>query len=81
MYALLRKRYYWKGMFGDINEWVKACNKCSAVKTNKSNKYGLLQPIKVDKPFQIVAADIMGPLPQSKEGYKYLLNCIDLYTS
>ena len=81
LYALLKKRFYWKGMFGDINEWIKACPKCSEIKTNKTEKYGLLQPIIVTKPFEIVAADLMGPLTTSPEGYKYLLNCIDLYTN
>jgi len=81
LYALLKKRFYWKGMFGDVDEWIKACPKCNGVKTNQTNKYGLLQPIIVTKPFEIVAADIMGPLTTSPEGYKYLLNCIDLYTS
>ncbi len=62
LYALLKKRFYWKGMFGDVDEWIKACPKCNGVKTNQTNKYGLLQPIIVTKPFEIVAADIMGPL-------------------
>ncbi len=72
LYALLKKRFYWKGMFGDVDEWIKACPKCNEIKTNKTNNFGLLQPIIVTKPFEIVAADTMGPLTTSSEGYKYL---------
>ena len=45
-------------MFGDINEWIKACSKCNAIKSNVLNKNGLLQPIVAAKPFEIVAADL-----------------------
>jgi hypothetical protein len=32
-------------------------------------------------PFEMVAMDIMGPLKTSPEGYKYLMNMIDVFTS
>jgi transposase InsO family protein len=71
-------------MFQDISRWVAACPRCSTVKTVKTNipkQAGLLQPIITSQPFEIVAMDIMGPLQTSPDGFKYLLNIIDLYTS
>jgi transposase InsO family protein len=68
-------------MFQDINQWVAACPKCSTVKTNIPHNAGLLQPIITTYPFEMVAMDIMGPLKTSPEGYKYLLNMIDVFTS
>jgi transposase InsO family protein len=81
LYQMLRKQYFWKGMFQDINQWVAACPKCSTVKTNIPHNAGLLQPIITTYPFEMVAMDIMGPLKTSPEGYKYLLNMIDVFTS
>ena len=81
LYALLRKQYYWKGMFGDICKWINNCSRCSEIKTARPIHNGLLQPINTTKPFEIIAADIMGPLTKSLEGYQYLLNFIDLNTS
>ena len=81
LYALLRKQYYWKSMFSDVCKWVQSCGKCNSVKANQPLNNGLLQPIITRKPFEIVAADIMGPLTISPEGFQYLLNFIDLYTS
>ena len=49
-------------MFQDINQWVAACPKCSRIKSNDPKRAGLLQPIITTKPFELVAADIMGPL-------------------
>jgi transposase InsO family protein len=42
---------------------------------------GLLQPIITTQPFEMVAMDIMGPLKTSPDGYKYLLNMIDVFTN
>jgi hypothetical protein len=81
LYQLLRKQYYWKGMFHDLSQWVAACPKCSTVKTIMSHNAGLLQPIITTQPFEMVAMDIMGPLKTSPDVYKYLLNMIDAFTS
>ena len=51
------------------------------MKTNLPRNAGLLEPIQTKKPFEIVAMDIMGPVTKSPEGYQYILNCVDLYTS
>ena len=34
LYYLLKKQYYWRGMFKDISLWIAACPRCSVVKTN-----------------------------------------------
>jgi hypothetical protein len=81
LYQLLRKQFYWKWTFGDIRSWVSACPKCSKVKTNMPKQAGLLQPIITSQPFEMIAMDIMGPPKTSPEGYKYLLNIIDIFTS
>ena len=78
LYQLLTKQFYWKGMFGNISRWVSACPRCS---TNMPKQAGLLQPIITSQPFEMIAMDIMGPLKTSPEGYKYLLNMIDIFTS
>jgi hypothetical protein len=81
LYALLRKQNYWKCMFSDICKWIEICSRCSSVKAAQPTRNGLLQPIVTTKPFETIAADIIGPLTRSPEGYQCLLNFIDLYTS
>ena len=81
LYTLLRKQYYWKGMFQDISKWISACPKCSSVKTNIPRAAGLLQPIVTTHPFEMIAMDVMGPLTTSSDGYKYLLNIVDVFSS
>ena len=80
LYNLLRNRFYWYGMYRDVKAWVDACIPCKA-KVNQPLNHGLLVPIKTVKPFEMVGMDIIGPLTMSKDGFKYVLVCIDMFTS
>jgi hypothetical protein len=62
-------------------EWVKACDTCTKHKTPAPLNHGLLIPIVTTRPFQIVAIDLVGPLQVSSTKNKYILVCIDLFTS
>ena len=81
LYQLLRNRFFWEGMSSDIKRWVNACLKCNKVKTTQKLNHGLLVPIVVKQPFEMVGVDIVGPFTKSEQGYSYVLVCIDLYTS
>ena len=81
MYALLRKRFYWDKMHNDIVNYCHACIKCNQFKTNKQTSNGFLIPIVTTKPFEIVAIDLIGPLHETEDGNKYVLVCVDLFTS
>lgn len=73
MFNILKEKFYWPGMYSDIRRWVKACIQCNKVKPSQPTNHGLLQPIKVSFPFEILGMDILGPLKRSKNGFKYIL--------
>jgi len=50
-------------------------------KDNQPKSSGLLVPIKSAYPFQILCVDFKGPIKISKNGYKYILVCVDHFTS
>ena len=81
LYQLLRNRYFWNRMFADVRDWVNACTKCRQIKSTPPLTHGKLEPIITHQPFEKVGVDIVGPFTTSKEGYSYVLVCIDLYTS
>ena len=81
LYNILRKRFYWCGMHADCTNWVNACETCQKVKLNQPKSSGLLVPIKSSKPFEIIEVDIVGPLKKSVNDNKYILVCVDLFTS
>ena len=81
LFAMLKSRYFWPKMYNDVNNWVNACLVCRKAKPVKPTYHGLLQPIVTTRPFEIVGIDILGPLKDSVDGYKYVLVCVDLFTS
>ena len=81
MVHLFKNRFIWTNMESDIRKWVKSCHKCIEHKRYQPHQHGLLQPIKSDRPFQTVGADIAGPFIRSTGGYKYILVLIDYFTN
>ena len=81
LYAILRKRYYWPGMFDDCNRWVNGCIVCRRAKTPRQLNHGLLRPIVSRYPFYILSGDISGPFTKTADGYEYIIVFIDLFSS
>jgi len=66
--------YYWPGMRFDIKRHVNSCHVCLQTKIPTVKPAGLMGgQRKVDRPFQIIASDIVGPLPKSSRGFIYLV--------
>ena len=53
-------RFWWKGMYKDIEDYIKRCDSCQR-RGNKGGS-GYLNPIKVGKPFERIGIDFVGPL-------------------
>ena len=77
-YDKIAKRYYWKGMYKDIKNYIKYCDACQR-RGQKGGK-GNLYPIKVGEPFERIGIDFVGPLERTKEGNKYILVVTDYLT-
>ena len=80
-YDVISKRYFWPGQQVDVKRWVKACVTCAKHKPHQPKHHGHLQPIQATYPFEIVAMDIVGPFKTTKRKNKYVLVCVDLFTS
>ena len=81
LYHTLRQRYTWPNMHADTGSWTNACVTCRQAKPTRPISHGLLSPIIVTHPFEMVGMDILGPLTTSTEGSNYILVCADLFTS
>ena len=74
------RRFYWPSLFKDTEMYCKSCRVCQ-----KSSKRGVkpapLVPLPViSEPFSRVAMDIVGPLPRSQAGNRYILVVCDYAT-
>ena len=74
------ERFYWRNLYIDIVEYVRACERCALRKRAPHFKSKAKSWDRSDYPWQVVQTDFIGPLRKSKEGYLYILTFIDLLT-
>ena len=76
-YDTIRRKYYWKNMYKDIQKYVNTCLQCQAFKTSNQKRPGLYQPLPIpNRPFSDIAMDLIGPLKQTKSDNKYILSIV-----
>ena len=79
LFDKLRQVYFWPKMRFDIKKVTNSCKNCAFTKLNDCGVTPL-QPSIVSFPFQRIGIDIAGPLPTSKNGFKYILGVIDYFS-
>ncbi|GFW77450.1 hypothetical protein TNCV_2498431 [Trichonephila clavipes] len=74
----LKQRYWWPNMRKDCKNYVRSWHKCQVVNRRTANAYGLLQQLPIPTtPWEIVSADHMICLPQTRAGNTNMLVHID----
>ena len=76
----VRHRFYWPQLRQDVEEWCKRCSACAQTKPPTKSARAPLSSSKVGFPMERVALDIVGPLPLTKQGNKYILVVSDYFT-
>ncbi|GFT89899.1 retrovirus-related Pol polyprotein from transposon 412 [Trichonephila clavipes] len=76
----VRERFFWGKVRADVEQWCKSCDACAARKGPKIRSRGKLHRYNVGAPFERIAFDILGPLPRTASGNKYLLVVMDYFT-
>ena len=77
-YQRLSDKYYWKEMYEDIREYVKNCDTCQ--KRRRDKDIDRLQPIPPTSAFDHIGIDIVGPLPRTLRGNRYIVVAVDYLT-
>jgi len=67
----IQQYYSWIGMKQDVKNYIKACQKQKLIR--EKTKVPTLITDTPSKTFQKVPIDIVGPLPETKNGNKYIL--------
>ena len=74
----MRRNAFWPNSRQDIQKFVSCCRTCALVKPKFVP--ATLTPFVSKAPMEVVAVDYIGPLPVSKNGFKYMLVFIDLFS-
>jgi len=77
----IRQNYYWNNIKSQVQEYIRNCRECQL---KKLVRLKIRQPmVLTDTPgfaFDKVAMDVMGPLPRTRRGNRYILTIQDLLT-
>ena len=76
----LRLRYYWFGMSKDAEVW---CSKCLTCATGKSPSPKTRAPLVTDVPsypMERIGIDVVGPLPTTDKGNRFIVVVSDYFT-
>jgi len=77
---LLSSKYYWPTLQKDVQRYTKLCEKCQINKPTRHKFKASLKPISVNKPFERIAVDCMGPLPITEKGNRFITVFIDYFS-
>ena len=77
----ISKKYYWPNLEEDVKDWCKACQICASRRDTGRKPKVPLKPMPIAlAPMEQTAMDIVGPLPLTRSGNKYILVFSDYFT-
>ena len=76
----LKERFYWSGHYNNVQEWCSTCASCATRKSNSQAARAPLGTIRAGYSTQIIAVDLVGPLPESENKNSYIMVVGDYYT-
>eukprot|EP00736_Rhodelphis_marinus_P012187 Rmarinus@m.27502 len=82
-YSMAARRFWFDGMFGLVEQYVKSCKVCQSRKPSSVVARGAhgLQAIVSNRPMELVACDLMGPFsPVTEQGSRYIMVVGDPFT-
>ena len=77
--AMLERYYHWARMASSVKWWIGRCYACQArKKTKETVRWPLVSLPLPSGPDQMVAFDLLGPLPRNNQGNEHVLLVVDL---
>jgi len=79
-YEKIKERFYWVSCKDDVEKYCKNCDVCQKRSKVQPEARAPLKSNNVGLPLEKVGLDILGPLPMSYAGHKYVLGITDYFT-
>ena len=74
----IMQHFYWHTLYKDVEHFCRCCKQCQK-SSNKGVSKAPLMPLPIVS-FEKIAMDIVGPLPRSRSGHRYILVMCDYAT-
>ena len=72
----LKRTFIWLGMSTDFKVVCTSCPQCQKAARNDQGRAPLVLLSVITVPFARLAFDVVGPLPRTRSGFKYVLTCM-----
>ncbi|CAC5416679.1 unnamed protein product [Mytilus coruscus] len=76
----VRERFSWFKQRDDVASWCRQCDICSSKKGPNKKPHAPLQKYNVGAPLERITVDILGPLPRTYKGNRYLMVVGDYFS-
>lgn len=77
----LREKYYWPNMPIQVREYIRRCEICKMSKaSNYITRPKMGNETIVERPFQKIYVDLLGPYPRSKKGHTHIFKTLDHFS-
>jgi hypothetical protein len=76
----VKKRYFWYKMRQYVKYWCNKCDICASKKSPNKKPRTPMKQYSVGAPWERMAIYILGPLPRSEDGNRYLMVVEDYFT-
>ena len=78
-YTRIRQSYFWPGMYEDIKNYVQTCPICQKRAKDRQN-IPITSSRIIPIPFHHIGIDVIGPLPITPSGNRYVVLSIDFFS-
>ena len=78
--AAIRQRFWWPRIHEDVITFCTNCENCARIKAPVQTPRAQLQSIPPERPNHRVGVDVIGPLPVSRSGNRFILVMVDYFT-
>nr|VZI47949.1 unnamed protein product [Spirometra erinaceieuropaei] len=78
--AAARQRFWWPHLRDQVAIFCNTCKTCATFKAPQQRHRAPLQPMLTGFPFQRLGLDIIGPLPFTTSGHRFILVMVDYFT-
>lgn len=80
--ARVSDKYYWPKLRADVAKYVRQCEVCIRTKPEQNPPAGhmLSKTPTATQPWQLISADLIGPLPRTSKGYAHVLVVCDSFS-
>jgi transposase InsO family protein len=81
-WKLISELFWWPGIYKAVKKQVESCQLCERRKPRSQARVSSNSniPFSASYPMEVVAWDIMGPLPTSRTGNRYVVVVIDMFS-